>query len=105
MAEKSQQRISNLALIETFLQNLQIYQVDIETAYRYGQLKAEILRYFGPKDKGKFRRITIQNLGFSENDLWIAAVALRHNLTLVSADSDFMRLQQVRNFPLESWLS
>ncbi len=39
-----------------------------------------------------------------ENDLWIAAIALQNNLTVVSSDSDFLRIQQVRKFALESWV-
>ncbi|MHC5774838.1 PIN domain-containing protein [Nostoc sp.] len=43
-------------------------------------------------------------MGFDENDIWIAAIALQNNLTVVSSDSDFLRIQQVRNFSLSSWL-
>lgn len=39
----------------------------------------------------------------SENDLWIASVAIRHELIVVSADADFVRMKQVWSFPLESW--
>ncbi|MBN4003760.1 PIN domain-containing protein [Nostoc sp. LPT] len=39
-----------------------------------------------------------------ENDLWIAATALRHSLILVTSDSDFQRMRQVRKFPVESWI-
>ncbi|WP_318284115.1 MULTISPECIES: hypothetical protein [Brasilonema] len=31
-------------------------------------------------------------------------IAIEHNLTVVSADSDFDRIQQVRTLSLESWL-
>ncbi|WP_373270749.1 PIN domain-containing protein [Nostoc sp. T09] len=44
------------------------------------------------------------DLGFDENDLWIAAVALQYSLIVVSADSDFQRIQQVRKLSVESWL-
>jgi len=43
-------------------------------------------------------------LGFQENDLWIAAVAQRHGLTLVTADSDFARLSRLSNMAVENWL-
>jgi len=43
-------------------------------------------------------------LGFQENDLWIAAVAKRYGLTLVSADRDFSRLSPLGNIAVENWL-
>jgi len=43
-------------------------------------------------------------LGFQDNDLWIAALAERYELTLVTSDSDFKRLSQVGNFAIENWL-
>ena len=45
------------------------------------------------------------NLGFDENDLWIAAVALQNDLIVVSSDSDFQRIKQVENkLTIESWV-
>lgn len=62
------------------------------------------MKQFGPKEKTKRRKTKITELGFDENDLWIAAIALQHNLTIVSADSDFQRIQQARALSVECWL-
>lgn len=105
MAYKSEQKARNLAQINLFLEDIRIYRIDEVTANIYAEFKAEILEYFGPKDRSKRRRIRIENLGIGENDLWIAAIALRNGLTLVSGDSDFQRMQAVKALPLESWLA
>jgi tRNA(fMet)-specific endonuclease VapC len=104
MAERSQRREDNLALIYRFLQGIYIYNVDSSTATIYGQLKAALFDRFAPKDKNKRRKAKITDFGFDENDLWIAAISLQNNLTIVSRDSDFLRIQQVRDLKLESWI-
>jgi tRNA(fMet)-specific endonuclease VapC len=104
MAERSQRKESNLVLINRFLTGIYIHNVDGFTATIYGQLKAALFNQFAPKEKSKRRKTKITDLGFDENDLWIAAVALQHDLTVVSADSDFQRIQQVRTLSVESWL-
>ncbi|MBW4446341.1 MAG: type II toxin-antitoxin system VapC family toxin [Spirirestis rafaelensis WJT71-NPBG6] len=104
MAERSQRQESNLVLVKRFLQGIYIYNVDPVTADIYGSLKAAIFAQFGPKEKSKRRKTKITELGFDENDLWIAAIALQHNLTIVSADTDFERIQQARALSVESWL-
>jgi tRNA(fMet)-specific endonuclease VapC len=104
MAERSQRKESNLVLINRFLTGIYIHNVDGFTATIYGQLKAALFNEFAPKEKSKRRKTKITDLGFDENDLWIAAVALQHDLTVVSADSDFQRIQEVRALSIESWL-
>ena len=104
MAYKSEQKATNLERVKLFLEDIRIYHIDEMTANIYAEFKAELLEYFGPKERKKRRKIRIENLGIGENDLWIAAIALRHRLTLVSGDSDFERMQLVRTLPLESWL-
>ncbi|MBD2194262.1 MULTISPECIES: PIN domain-containing protein [Calothrix] len=104
MAERSQRRESNLDLIHRFLQGIYISSINASTATIYGQLKAAVFKQFAPKDKNKQRKTKITDLGFDENDIWIAAIALQNNLTVVSRDSDFLRIQQVRTFALESWV-
>jgi tRNA(fMet)-specific endonuclease VapC len=105
MAQNSQQRTANLIRVQVFCQGINIYPLDRETADIYGEFKAEILARFGPRERSRRRRTRIEELGVGENDLWITATALRHNLTVVSSDSDFVRMQEVRSFSLENWLS
>lgn len=56
-----------------------------DTATIYGQVKQQIM------SKGR---------PIPENDIWIAATALQHNLTLVTRDDHF---QAVDNLNLEKW--
>jgi tRNA(fMet)-specific endonuclease VapC len=104
MAARSQQRQSNLALIQSFLLGLYIYPIDPTTAEIYGNLKAAVFDRYAPKDKAQRRKTKITQLGIGENDLWIAAVALQHKLTLLTTDRDFFRIQAVQSFDLESWV-
>jgi tRNA(fMet)-specific endonuclease VapC len=105
MAERSQRNQDNLALVQNFLQEIYIYDIDKITANFYGQIKASIFKQFAPKDKSKRRKTKIANLGFDENDLWLTAIAIQYKLTIVSSDSDFFRIQQVfKTISVESWV-
>jgi|GEM_PF-5010162 len=104
MIEKSQRRETNLARLAEFLEDIRLYHITEETATIYGQIKAALFNKFAPKDQKKRRKTKIVDLVFDENDIWIAAVALQNNLTVVSSDSDFVRIQQARTFGLESWV-
>ena len=103
MAENSTYKEQNLTRINEFLEDIRIYYIDEKTANIYGKIKAGLIHQFGPKQKTKRQTTKITQLGFDENDLWIAAIAIRHQLTLVSADKDFARIKTVINFPLENW--
>jgi len=105
MAHRSERKGENLARVQLFLRGMTIYSVDYITANIYGNLKADILEYYGPKEKKERRKTRIEALGISDNDLWIAAIALQHSLIIVSADSDFQRISAVRELQLESWES
>ncbi|MEH2158856.1 type II toxin-antitoxin system VapC family toxin [Nostoc sp.] len=104
MTEKSERREINLQVVQAFLTEIDIYLINKEIAEIYSQLKNHIFRQFAPKEKNKRRSTRIQDLGFDDNDLWIAATAIYHNITLVSADSDFTRIQEVYSFSVESWI-
>lgn len=104
MVQKSQQQAENLKAVEAFLQDLSLYPINGAVAGVYGRLKGDIVNQLGPKNKAQRRKVTVQELGFSDNDLWIAATTLHYSLTLVSVDRDFQRLQLVQAFSVESWL-
>lgn len=104
MTEKSEKSGQNRVAIEAFLTHVDLYFIDEETAVIYSKIKAALFDRFGPKDKNKRRRTRMSDLGFTDHDLWIAATAMQHGLTLVSADSDFQRINQVQPFSWVSWI-
>lgn len=104
MAENSQRIVENLAIVEEFLKDIPVYNIDSKVSKTYAKLKGKIMNYFAPKDKNKRRKTKISDLGIGENDLWIASTAIINNLIIVSADKDFIRMKEVWNFDLENWL-
>ena len=104
MTEKSQQHEENYQKVSEFVNAITLYMIDDAISDCYGKLKAQILRHFGPKNREKRNKVTMQKLGFGENDLWIAATAITYQMTLVSADNDFVRVQEVQHLLLENWL-
>jgi len=105
MAYNSERVDENLALVREFLAGIAEHRIDQATADLYGRIKAAALARFGPKERAKRRRFSLQSLGFTDNDLWIAAIALRHGLIVVTADSDFARIAEVSELRQESWLA
>lgn len=71
--------------------------------FHYAKLRAKLFELHAPKDaRGRAvtnyvsewnEPTTDKALGINENDIWIASLALAHNLTLVSAD----KMQRIRN--------
>jgi tRNA(fMet)-specific endonuclease VapC len=104
MAQNSQEKAANLIKINVFLRRINLYGIDKETTEIYGDFKSEIIKQFGAKEQTKRKTTKLHTIGISENDLWIAATALRHSLILVSCDSDFERMRQIREFSLQSWV-
>lgn len=103
MVQNSRDRERNRFMLDQLLKGMYIYSITSETASIYGDLKAAVIKRFGPKNKAKRQTVRLQELGMGENDLWIAAVALQHNAILVSSDSDFQRLQDICSLAVESW--
>ncbi len=84
-AEKSQRIEENLTRIRYLALRCPILPCDRETAQHYGAVK------FSLQKKGR---------PIPENDIWIAASARQHELTLVSRDGHF---KYVENLVFEAW--
>ena len=105
MARKSDHPSANAERVSQLLRAIEVLPLDRDTADRYGELKAAVFERFGPREKSRRKRTRLADLGFQENDLWIAAVAQRHGLTVVTADSDFARLSRLSDIAVENWLA
>ena len=103
MVQKSVKKAENLRTINEFLKSIKIYPLDNKAAQIYGIYKFQLYERFGPKDKKERSQTQIHKLGFSENDLWIAAVAKSNDLIIVSTDSDFNRMTDVLDISVVSW--
>ena len=97
MVERSERRRENAAKVEAPL--------DDAAADLYGQMKARLLLAWGPREKRARRRARLDALGVSDNDLWIAAIAKRHDFVVVSADDGFERMKDIVDLAVERWWS
>jgi tRNA(fMet)-specific endonuclease VapC len=70
----------NIKDIKSITQNYSVLQIDEETTIVYGNIKAAL------RKKGK---------PIPENDIWIAAIAKRHKLVLITRDKHFNEIEGV----------
>jgi len=84
-AQKSERSRENLARIDEFAVSNQVLGCDTDTARRYGQVK---------------HALRLRGRPIPENDIWIAAIALQHSLTLVTRDA---HLNEVEGLSLAVW--
>jgi tRNA(fMet)-specific endonuclease VapC len=75
----------NLARIDEFAFNNVVLGCDTETARRYGEIK---------------HALQVKGRPIPENDIWIAAIALQHNLMLVSRDA---HLGEIESLSMATW--
>ncbi|MCG9885252.1 MAG: type II toxin-antitoxin system VapC family toxin [Cyanobacteria bacterium] len=73
-ARRSARRDQNLQQVESLLQSITVLNCDLETARQYARIKEALQRKGRP---------------IPENDIWIAALASQHGLTVATRDSDF----------------
>ena len=70
-----------------FLDAIEVVSISPAIAGAYGRLKGALLERFGPRERARRRNFDLKKLGFTDNDLWIAATALDLGALIVSADS------------------
>lgn len=103
-AAVSEYRQENALAVEDFLGRIDQVLISPRTAQHYADLKSRLLLEFGPRDRARRRGFDLTKLGFTDNDLWIAASALEYNAVLVTDDSDYRRMTEVSNLVVENWL-
>jgi tRNA(fMet)-specific endonuclease VapC len=83
--EKSGRPDSNRATLQGFLQGKTVLSCDLAIAEEYGRVRGVLRKQGNP---------------LPDNDTWIAAIALRHGLSLVTRDKHF---GHVKDLPSVTW--
>jgi tRNA(fMet)-specific endonuclease VapC len=84
-AAKSQRREDELAKIEALLAKYSVLPCIEETAYLYGEIRDHL------RLKGR---------PIPDNDIWIAAIAQQHDLTVATRDAHF---REIEDLDLLAW--
>ncbi len=84
-AFNSTRKAGNLLKIDDYKNEIAVVKCDDHTARFYGEIKAQL------KKDGK---------PIPENDIWIAAMSIQYDLTLVSRDKHF---ENIEGLQLERW--
>lgn len=84
-AENSARVEENLKRVDVFAQSWAVLAADNMTARHYGRVKHQLRKKGYP---------------IPENDIWIAATALQHGLTLVTRDKHF---REVDGLTIKTW--
>ncbi len=83
-AQKSKYVDANIQKIDEFAISNAILGCDTETAQEYGVIKKGLKIKGGP---------------IPENDIWIAAIAIQHDLELITRDSHFSEIDSLKITP------
>lgn len=81
-AAKAQSSVKNLAALTSFLGTIALVPVTHATATVYGQLRGDL---------------ALRGALIPDNDIWIAASAVEHGLSLVSSDRHFERISSLNH--------
>lgn len=80
-ARKSARSQENIARIDEFVESNIILGCDAGTASYYGEIK---------------NTLRLKGHPIPENDVWIAAIALQHDLTLITRDAHFGEIENLK---------
>jgi tRNA(fMet)-specific endonuclease VapC len=80
-AQKSARVQENLARIDEFAASSVVLGCNTDTARSYGEIK---------------NALRIKGRPLPENDIWIAAIGLQHDLTLVTRDEHFNEIESLQ---------
>jgi tRNA(fMet)-specific endonuclease VapC len=84
-AQKSGRREENLARVDRFAAANEVLSPDVESARHYGAIRDALRRQGRP---------------IPDNDIWIAAIARQHGLTLITRDAHF---REIEGLTTEDW--
>ena len=84
-AEKSAKVKNNRATVDKFIESVEVLLCDVNTSRHYGKIKQQL------KSKGR---------PIPDNDIWIAALAIQHDLTLLTRDAHFA---EVAGLAIQGW--
>ncbi|NDJ17901.1 PIN domain-containing protein [Myxacorys almedinensis A] len=84
-ARKSRRTQENLARVDELVADSIVLGCDAETARHYGEVK---------------NKLRLKGRPLPENDIWIAALGLQHDLILVTRDAHF---QEIENGQTIAW--
>lgn len=71
----------NLARIDEYAAHNVVLGCDIDTAYRYGEIK---------------NALRLKGRPLPENDIWIDSLALQHDLTVITRDTHFKEIDGLK---------
>ncbi|MFN6946263.1 MAG: type II toxin-antitoxin system VapC family toxin [Cytophagaceae bacterium] len=84
-AEQSSKKNENIKKIDEFASNSFVLECSTETAKQYGSVKC---------------KLKLKGTPIPENDIWIAAMAIQNDLTLITRDKHF---NHVEGLYIEKW--
>lgn len=80
-AWKSGRAKENLARIDEFVANSVVLECNSDTARRYGEIK---------------NALRLKGCPIPENDIWISAISFQHDLTLITRDAHFKKIDSLK---------